>query len=189
MAKCDLQRGIIDFKKGYQPRTNIVRDEKDNLFTDYHSILTRWRNHFCQLFSVHWVSGVRLTEIHTAKPILREPSAYEVAMATEKLNRHKTPGIDQIPAELIKAGGGTIRSEIHELIYSIWNLEKLPEEWKESIIVPIYKKGDKTFCSNYRGISLLPTTHKILPNTLLLKLTPNAEEIIGDHQCGLRNKR
>jgi hypothetical protein len=58
-------------------------------------------------------------------------------------------------------------------------LEKLPEDWKESIIVPIYKKSDKTECSNYRNISLLPTTHKKLPNTLLSRLTPNAKEIIG----------
>jgi hypothetical protein len=48
-----------------------------------------------------------------------------------------------IPAELIKAGGSIIRPEIHKLIISIWNKEELPEEWKESVIVPIYKKGDK----------------------------------------------
>jgi hypothetical protein len=46
---------------------------------------------------------------------------------------------------------------IHKLIISIWNKEELPEEWRESI-VPVYKKGDKTDCNNYRGISLLPTT-------------------------------
>jgi hypothetical protein len=55
--------------------------------------------------------------------------------------------------------------------------------------VPIYKKGDKTDCSNYRGISLLSTTYKILFNILLSRLTPHAEEIIGDHQCGLRCNR
>ena len=63
---------------------------------------------------------------------------------------------------------------------------ELPEEWKESIIVLMYKKGDKKDCGNYRGISLLPTTYRILFNILLPKLTPNAEEIIGDHQCGFR---
>ena len=52
------------------------------------------------------------------------------------------------------------------------------------IIVPAYKKGDKTDCSNYRGISLLPTTYKILSNILLSRLTPYAEDIIEDHQCG-----
>ena len=72
-----------------------------------------------------------------------------------------------LPAELIKAGGSTICSEIHKLIISIWDKEELPEEWKDSIIVPIYKKGDKTDCNNYRGISLLPATYKILSNILL----------------------
>jgi hypothetical protein len=90
MTTCDLHRTIIDFKKGYPPRTNIVRDEKGDLFTDCHSILTRWRNHFCQLFTVHGVSDVRWTEIHIAEPLPPEPSAFEVAIAIEKLNRHIT---------------------------------------------------------------------------------------------------
>jgi len=58
-----------------------------------------------------------------------EPSAFEVELAIEMLKSHKSPGIDQIPAELIKAGGRTIRCEIHKLIISIWNKEKFPEEW------------------------------------------------------------
>ena len=65
----------------------------------------------------------------------------------------------------------------------------MPEEWKESIVVPNYKKGDKTNCSNYRGISLLPATYKILSNILLSRLTPYAEHIIGDHQCGFPRNR
>jgi len=65
----------------------------------------------------------------------------------------------------------------------------LPEEWKDSIIVPIYKKGDKTDCSNCRGISILPTTYKVLSNILLSRLIPYAEEIIGDHQCGFQHNR
>jgi hypothetical protein len=55
--------------------------------------------------------------------------------------------------------------------------------------VPIYKKRDKTDCSNYRGFSLLSTTYKILSNILLSKLTPYAEQMIGDHQCGFRRSR
>jgi len=88
------------FKKGYQPRTNIVRDEKSDLVTDSHSILARRRNHFFQLFNV---SDVRPTEKHTAEPLVPEPSAFEVDLAIEKLKRHTSPGTDQIP-ELIKAG-------------------------------------------------------------------------------------
>jgi hypothetical protein len=51
-------------------------------------------------------------------------------MAVEKLKRHKSPGVDEIPAELIKAGGSTICCEIHKLINSIWNEGELPEQWK-----------------------------------------------------------
>ena len=65
----------------------------------------------------------------------------------------------------------------------------MPEEWKGSIIVPIHKKGDKTDCNSYRGISLLPSTYKILSNILLSRLIPYAEEVIGDHQCGFRRNR
>ena len=80
---------------------------------------------------------------------------------------------------------------VHDIIIIIIIVvkEELPEEWKESIIVPIYKKGDKTDCNNYRGISLLPTTYKILSNILLQRLTPYAEEIIGDRQCVFRRNR
>jgi hypothetical protein len=80
--------------------------------------------------------------------------------------------------------GRTTPSEIHKLVHSIWNEEELGEEWKESIIAPIYKKGDKTDCRNYRDISLLSSTYKLLSNVLLSRLTPCAEEIIGDHQRG-----
>jgi len=71
----------------------------------------------------------------------------------------------------------------------VWNNRELPKEWKESIIVPIYKKGYKTDCSKQRGISLFSTTYTILSNILLSMLTPYAEEIIGDHRCKLRGKR
>ena len=113
------------------------------------------------------VKDIRQAEIHTVEPLVPEPGAFEDELAIENLKNHKSPGIDQIPAELIKAGGRAICGEIHKLIISIWNKEELPDERKESIIVPIYKKGDKTDCNNYRGIPLLPTTYKVLSNILL----------------------
>jgi hypothetical protein len=61
----------------------------------------------------------------------------------------------QIPAEIIHAGGETLRSKIHKLINPIWNKELFPQQWREPTVVPIYKKDDKNNCSNNRGISLL----------------------------------
>ncbi|KAJ4427635.1 hypothetical protein ANN_25283 [Periplaneta americana] len=86
-------------------------------------------------------------------------------------------------------GGSALCSEIYKLVLAIWEKEIVPEQWKESIIVPIFKKGDKTNCGNFRGISLLLTSYKILSNILLRRLTPYVDEIIGDHQCGFRRNR
>jgi hypothetical protein len=80
----DLYRGINDFKKGYQPRINVVKDEKGDLVADSYSTLARWRNHFFQLLNVHRVNDVRQTEIHTAEPLMPDPSDSEVEMAIEE---------------------------------------------------------------------------------------------------------
>jgi hypothetical protein len=87
------------------------------------------RKHLSRLLNVHEFSDVSKREIHTAEPPVSEPSASDVEFAIGKLNSHKSPGIDQIPAHLIKAGGRTIRSEIHNLIAFIWNKEELSEQW------------------------------------------------------------
>jgi hypothetical protein len=127
--------------------------------------MERWKNYFSQILNVHGVIDVRQAEIHTAEPLVPEPSALELELAIEKLKSHKSPGIDQMPAELIKAGGRTIRCAIHKPIIAIWNKEELPEERKESIIVPIYTKGDKTDFNNYRGISFCQLHTKVCPTS------------------------
>ena len=89
------------------------------MVTASHSILARWRKHFSQLLNVCGVNDVGQTEIHTAEPLVLEPSAFEFEMAIEKLKRYKSPGTDQIPTEMIKAGGRIIHSEILQFINSI----------------------------------------------------------------------
>jgi hypothetical protein len=71
--------------------------------------------------NAHRVSNVRQVEIHTVEPLLRNLSPFEDKIAIAKLKKYKPPGSDQIPAELIEAGGGTLQSEIHKLMHSIWN--------------------------------------------------------------------
>jgi len=65
-------------------------------------------------------------------------------------------------------------------------MEGWSEQWKATVIVLIYMKGD---CSNFQGISILSSTNGIFSNTVLLHLTPHAEEITGGHQCGFRLNR
>jgi hypothetical protein len=113
--------------------------------------------------NVHRASDVRQIEIHTAEPLVPDPSPFEVQIIIATLKRFKSPGSDQIPAELIQAGGEILRSKIHKLSKSILNKKELPDQWKQSIIAPVHKKGDKTDCSNYRRKSLLSTSYKIYP--------------------------
>jgi hypothetical protein len=68
----------------------------------------------------------------------RYPHPYEFEIAIAKLKSYKSAGSDQIPA-----GDETLYSDIYKLINSIWNNEEVSKQWKESIIVPVYKKGDK----------------------------------------------
>ena len=112
------------------------------MVAESHITLARWMNLISKLLNIYEVNDKQI-ELHTAEPLVPEPSAFEVELAIEKLKSHKSPGTVQIPAKLIKARGRKIRYKIHKLIISIWNKEELPEKLKESISVPIYKKGDK----------------------------------------------
>jgi hypothetical protein len=68
----------------------------------------------------------------TAEPLVPGPSHLEVEIVIAKLKKYKSPGTDQILTELIQAGGETLLSAIYKLLYSVWNKEELPVQWKES---------------------------------------------------------
>ncbi|PSN32934.1 hypothetical protein C0J52_24039 [Blattella germanica] len=127
-----------------------------------------WGNYFNQLLNVHVEEEIEENNVQTAEVLVEEPSVIEVEMAIEKLKMYnslyKASGIDAIPAELIKLGVEKLREKIHRLL--------------KSVIIPIYKKGDKMDCNNYRGISLLSTSYKIPTNIL-----------VSRHQCAFRRNR
>jgi len=77
----NLYRGINEFMKGYQSRTNLLKIENSDLLADSHNILNRWKNYACQLLNVHDDNEVMQTEMHTAKPSELEPSCFEVEIA------------------------------------------------------------------------------------------------------------
>jgi hypothetical protein len=90
--------------------------------------------------------------MQTAERFVPEPSVSEVEVPVGKLKRYKLPDGEQIPAEMIQVGEGTLHFGIQKLIKLFWHKEEFPRQWKESTAVPIHKKGDKTDCSNYQGI-------------------------------------
>jgi hypothetical protein len=98
------------------------------------------------------VSYIRQVELHTAEPLVTDPSTFEVKIPTEKPKSYKWPGSDRNEVELIQGGSEILRFEMHRRINSIWKKKVLNNQWKESIMVPIYKTGDKTERNNDRGI-------------------------------------
>jgi hypothetical protein len=168
----DLYRGINELKRGYQSRNNLLKDENGDLLADSHNILNAWNKYFSPLLNVYNFSDVRKTEVNTTEPLVPGPSCLDVEISTAKLKKYKSPGSDQILAELIQAGGEILLSVIHKLISSIWNKEELPDQWKESINVSIHEKGEKIEYNNYREIAMISTSYKILSNMLLRRLSP-----------------
>jgi hypothetical protein len=122
-------------------------------------------------------------EVHTAEPLVPDPIPFEVEIAIAKLKRYKSPSSDQIPAEPFQAGGEILRSEIHKPINPIWNKEKLLISGMSLFLYQFTRRAIK-LTKNYRWMSLLSTSYKILFNILLSRLSPYIDEIIGDHQCG-----
>jgi hypothetical protein len=96
----DLYGGINEFKRGYQRRSNLLKDENSDLLADSYNIFNGWKKYFSQLLNVQSVTDVGLLELHTAESLVPE---IEIAIA--ELKKYKPPSSYQIPAELIQAGG------------------------------------------------------------------------------------
>jgi hypothetical protein len=116
-----------------------VKDENGGLLADSDNIFNRWKTYFSQLLNVR----IRQIEIHTAEPLVHGPILLRLKLLLQSGKKCKFPGSDQIPAELIE--GGTLLRFTN--INSIWFKEELPDQWKEPIVLPIYKKGYKTDCA------------------------------------------
>ena len=100
----------------------------------------------------------------------------------EILKNRKSPGTDRIPNELLKYGGPELARKLSQLFNKILNETKTPEEWDNSITIPIFKKGRKAYPQSYGGITLLNTTMKLFTSILEGKLETqikNAEEQRG----------
>ena len=129
----------------------------------------------------------RITPTNTEEPqgILYS----EVEEAIRSLKKNKNSGPDGITAEMLQAGGEQLTREIHKLCNKAWQEGTIPKEWGKSILVPIPKKGDLSECSNYRTISLISHTGKVLLIVLLNRLKQQLEPHLSEEQAGFRKDR
>lgn len=119
------------------------------------------------------------------------PTFLEVLSAVRSLKDNKSPGSDNIPAELLKQGGYLCTRTLHHYITKAWADESIPQQWRDASIVTIYKsKGDRAICDNHRGISLLAVAGKVLAKVMLQRLINNiTESMLPESQCGFRKNR
>ncbi|XP_073832850.1 uncharacterized protein [Musca autumnalis] len=171
---------------GFGTGTSSCRDQQGNLVTATDSVLRIWKEHFSNLL----VSNNR--EVDDTTDRIPEdgiasipPGQDEVKTAINRLN-NKAAGDVDLPAELFKTGDDDLIRSMHQVVSTIWQEERVPDDWNLSILCPVHKKGDKTVCSKYRGISLLPIAYKIVSGILCERLKPMVNEIIGPYQCGFR---
>lgn len=186
----NFYRGVNQSRKEFKPRLSMVRNREGEIICEQAEVLETWAESFEERLNMgsERADGddCCFDRVEDDREKYNLPSEEEVLRAIGKLKNHKAPGIDGIPSELVKHGINKLKDHIWRLVKLIWKNLKLPKEWNIGIIVPIHKKGDHTICDNYRGITLLSVTYKVLAYILYDRLSIYCEGIIGGYQSGFR---
>ena len=143
-------------KKG---STQLTAADGETLLHEKEDILNRFAGHFNQLLNVPRTLGVEADEElerrNEISELEEEPMFEELLSAIKTTSEGISPGPDGMPAEVWKNSGAELLSRVHELILQIWRSEDVPQDWKDTNMVPIFKKGNRKDCGNYCGFSLL----------------------------------
>ena len=126
------------------------------------------------------------TEAYEKEPAILEG---EVEWAIRQLKDNKAPGTDGIHIEMIKAGGDEMIKKITLLCNRIWETGEWPRDWKSSVFIPIFKKGDAKDCENYRTVALISHTSKILLKIIHKRMESTVEREMPANQAGFRKGR
>lgn len=137
------------------------RDENGRVLRDKQNIVKRWKNYFERLLNEENEREVREDGLLTER-MVNEITREEVVEAIKKMKGGKSTEVGQIPVQVWKSLGEQGVNLLWNLMKKIWTQERIPDEWRESLFLPIYKgNGDTQVCGNYRGIKLMPHTLKI----------------------------
>ncbi|XP_055714214.1 uncharacterized protein LOC129808460 [Phlebotomus papatasi] len=154
-----------------------VTSKEGNLLTKEEEVLNRWKEYFSELLNPQQGTDV---DVPTSKG--REessPSESEVLYAISKLKDGKAAGIDDIRPEMLKLMGIVGVNWLTRVIKVAWQSGRAPKDWQVGVIIPIFKKGNKKDCSNYRGISLLSLPGKAYAKVLERRCREIVEPRLG----------
>ena len=180
-----------DFKKS----VHGINNKQGKKLTEQKDITERWTEYARELYTDDKVYDPATLDVLRNRFTCAEDEDVEdillseVEKAVKTLKDKKSPGIDGIPAEVIKAGGERLIKDVHRLCNMIWHEEQWPEEWTRSILITIPKKGDRLECANYRTIALISHVSKILLMVLLERLKAALEQCLSEEQGGFREDR
>ena len=178
-------------------RTFAIRDKNGNTISGKEEILARWTEHFEEVLdrgeppnpvTEEEDNGFDFSDV-ISEIGTEEPTKEEVKSAIRDLKNGKTPGIDSITAEMLKAGGEFSINKVHQLLQNIWRQEELPSKWKQGIIIKLPKKGNLKECKNSRGITLLSVVGKILGRIIIDRMRSGVDKRLRDEQAGYRKGR
>ena len=188
----DIQRG----RRGLVPvKTAVVKDEDGNTCTTAKAQHERWSRHFTKILNIQNdfdVEELKKVRQRPPRPEMAEvPSEEELLSAVGKMRSGKAGGESGILPEMVKAAccDEEFLSKLLELVKDVWEDGCAPSTWRDSILVPIPKKGNLSLCDNWRGISLLDVVGKVVARMLQERLQKLAEDELPESQCGFRTGR
>lgn len=155
--------------------------------------LTDWRRYFMTLLEGTDTKSAVAQEDKEENDNQRteEITRNDILQQIQNLKKSKAPGRDGIENEAWIYATEEVTDRLYDIMNDVWKGEGFPNQWREGIICPIYKKGNKKEISNYRGITLLNTMYKVYGSILAEKLTKEMEEkeVLPDGQAGFRRGR
>ena len=107
----------------------------------------------------------------------------------QSLKKGKSAGVDNIPAELVQAGGEDVITARTTICNRIWQTGEWPTPWTQSLVTTLPKKGNLQLCQNYRTLGLISHPSIVMLKIILDRLKPQAEKIIAEEQKGFRAGR
>ena len=102
------------------------------------------------------------------------------------MKKGKSAGVDNIPVELVQAGGKDVITAFATICNKIWQTGEWPTPWTQSLVITLPKKGNLQRCQNYRTISLISHPSKVMLKIILNSLKPQVAKIIAEEQAGFR---
>ena len=165
-----------------------IKDKDGKILTETAEITKRWGEYFKNMLEATNYEENK-TEIAMDPQVTDGTDGIrleEVEEEVQKLKNGKAPGQDNIKAEMLKYMGKEGIKLLHEIIATTWSTKQIPDDWKTAVILPLYKKGDKRECGNYRGISLLCAACKVYEKVLEKRLRRVTEHQLNDSQSGFR---